>query len=140
MQESCIFCKILKGEIPSFTVYEDELFKVIMDRFPASEGHVLIIPKLHHESIFDMPANVATAIYPLARKMARAVKEAVGADGVNIVQNNGEAAGQAVFHFHLHVVPRHANDGVQINKSSNMDATVEELEVVTNKIRKVLGN
>lgn len=139
MQDNCIFCKILEGEIPSFTVYEDELFKVIMDRFPAAPGHVLIIPKRHHENIFDMSANVATAIYPLARKMARVVKEAVGAEGINIVQNNGEAAGQAVFHFHLHVIPRHTNDGVQINKTSNGDTTIEELEVVAQKIKALLN-
>lgn len=139
MQESCIFCKILKGEIPSFTVYEDELFKVILDRFPATQGHMLIIPKLHHESIFDMPANVATGIYPLARKMSKVVKEAMGADGINIVQNNGIAAGQAVFHFHLHVIPRYENDGIQINKTSNGETTLEQLEEVAHKIKKVLG-
>lgn len=139
MQDNCIFCKILEGEIPSFTVYEDELFKVIMDRFPAAPGHVLIIPKKHHENIFDMPANVATAIYPLARKMARVLKEAVGAEGINIVQNNGEAAGQAVFHFHLHVIPRHKADGVQINRTSNGDTTLEELEVVAKKIKEILN-
>lgn len=139
MQDNCIFCKILEGEIPSFTVYEDELFKVIMDRFPAAPGHVIIIPKRHHESIFDMSANVATAIYPLARKMARVVKEAVGAEGINIVQNNGEAAGQSVFHFHLHVIPRHMKDGIQINKTSNGETTIEELEVVANKIKALLN-
>ena len=139
MQDNCIFCKILEGDIPSFTVYEDELFKVIMDRFPAAPGHVLIIPKRHHENIFDMPANVATALYPLARKMSRVVKEAVGAEGINIVQNNGEAAGQAVFHFHLHVVPRHKGDGVQINRTSNGDTTIQELEIIANKIKALLN-
>lgn len=138
MQDSCIFCKILKGEIPSFTIYEDELFKVILDRFPAAQGHMLIIPKLHHENIFDMPANVATSIYPLARKMSKVVKEVMGAEGINIVQNNGTAAGQAVFHFHLHIIPRYENDGVQINKTSNGEITLEELEEVANKIKKLL--
>lgn len=138
MQESCIFCKILKEEIPSFTVYEDDLFRVILDRFPAVPGHVLIIPKLHHENIFDMPANVATSIYPLARKMARVIKEAMGADGINVIQNNGAAAGQAVFHFHLHIVPRYMGDGVQLNSTSNGETTLEELALVAEKIKKVL--
>lgn len=138
MSENCIFCKIIKGDIPSFTVYENEMFKVIMDRFPAAPGHVLIIPKMHHEDIFDMPEEVAKEIYPLAQKIAIAVKEAVGAEGINIVQNNGKVSGQAVFHFHLHIVPRREGDGVQINKTSNADTTLDELENIATQIKVAL--
>ena len=138
MSDNCIFCKIIKGEIPSFTVYENELFKVIMDRFPAAPGHVLIIPKVHHEDIFDMPEEIAKEIYSLAQKISIAVKETVGAEGINIVQNNGKASGQAVFHFHLHIVPRCEGDGVQINKTSNPDTTLDELENIADQIKAAL--
>ncbi len=139
MSQDCIFCKILKGEIPSFTVYEDETFKVILDRFPAAEGHALIIPKEHATDMFELPEVTAAKLYPLAQKLGAKIKEAVGAEGMNIVQNNGEVAGQSVHHFHLHMIPRKAGDGIVINKSSNMDTTIEELEAVLKKIQAVLN-
>jgi len=135
MNNDCIFCKILKGEIPSFTVYEDETFKVILDRFPATPGHMLIIPKEHYADMFELPDEVAAKLYPLAKKLAAKVKAVTDADGINIVQNNGEAAGQSVHHFHLHIVPRKAGDGIIINKSSNQDTTIEELEEMFNKLK-----
>ncbi len=131
----CIFCKIMNNTAPAFIVYEDELFKVIMDRFPAGKGHVLIIPKEHHVDIFDMPYNIAQALYPLAQKMAICLKKTLKADGVNIVQNNGLAATQAVFHFHLHVIPRYDGDKVRINKPTTFETTLEEIEMVANQIR-----
>lgn len=135
MQEDCIFCKIIKGEIPSYTIYEDEMYKVILDRFPASPGHALIIPKSHHTDIFDMPDQVASGMYPLAKKMAVLLKKATHADGINIVQNNGEASGQAVFHFHLHLVPRKYGDNVKLNQTSCKDTTLEELADMQKKIK-----
>lgn len=137
MKEDCIFCKIIKGDIPSFTIYEDELFKVILDRFPASPGHALIIPKTHYQDIFELSEEAASALYPLAKKMATQIKEAVGAEGINIVQNNGEVAGQSVYHFHLHLIPRNAGDGVILNKSSNTETTLEALEAVLKSIQVV---
>ena len=135
MNNECIFCKIIKGEIHSFTIYEDETFKVILDRFPAAAGHVLIIPKEHYSDMFSLPEEVAAKVYPLAQKVAAKVKEAVGAEGINIIQNNGETAGQSVHHFHLHIVPRKAGDGIVLNQSSNMDTTIEELEAIAGKIK-----
>lgn len=135
MNNDCIFCKIISGAIPSFTIYEDETFKVILDRFPAAPGHVLIIPKEHYSDMFSLPEEVAAKVYPLAQKVAAKVKEVTGAEGVNILQNNGEAAGQSVHHFHLHIVPRKAGDGITLNKSSNMDTTIEELEAVFNQLK-----
>lgn len=135
MNNECIFCKIIKGEIPSFTVYEDETFKVILDRFPAAPGHVLIIPKEHYSDMFSLPEEVAAKVYSLARKIAAHVKKEVGAEGINIVQNNGEAAGQSVYHFHLHIIPRKTGDGIVLNKSSNVDTTIDELEAVWNQIK-----
>lgn len=135
MNNECIFCKIIKGEIPSFTVYEDETFKVILDRFPAAPGHVLIIPKEHYSDMFSLPEEVAAKVYSLAQKIAAHVKKEVGAEGINIVQNNGEAAGQSVYHFHLHIIPRKTGDGIVLNKSSNVDTTIDELEAVWNQIK-----
>ena len=135
MSTDCIFCKIIKGEIPSVTVYEDDTFKVILDRFPAAPGHALIIPKVHADDMFDLPEETAAKLYPLAKKIATKIKEAVGAEGINIVQNNGEVAGQSVHHFHLHIVPRKAGDQIILNKSSNADTTLEELEAVLKKIQ-----
>lgn len=135
MNHECIFCKIIKGEIPSFTVYEDETFKVILDRFPSALGHVLIIPKAHYRDMFELPQDIASKIYPLAQKIASRVKEVMGAEGINILQNNGEVAGQSVYHFHLHIVPRKSRDGITLNQSSNMDITIEELEAAWNQLK-----
>lgn len=108
----CIFCLIANGDIPSDTVYEDEYFRAILDLSPASKGHTLLLPKYHAEDLFALPDDVAARVMPTAKKIAKAVKEAMGADGVNILQNNGEAAGQTVKHFHVHIIPRKAGDGV----------------------------
>lgn len=135
MNNECIFCKIIKGDIPSFTVYEDETFKVILDRFPAAPGHMLIIPKEHYADMFELPDEVAARLYPLAKKLAAKVKAVTGAEGINIVQNNGEAAGQSVYHFHLHIVPRKTDDGIILNQSSNQDMTIEELEEMFKKLK-----
>lgn len=138
MKEDCIFCKILKGEIPSFCVYEDEQFKVILDRFPASRGHVLILPKAHYVDLFELPNEISERLYPLAKKIATAIKEAVGADGINIVQNNGMVAGQSVFHFHMHIIPRYKEDHIVLNKTSNGDITIEELSEIAEIIKQYL--
>lgn len=135
MNNDCIFCKIIKGDIPSFTVYEDDTFKVILDRFPAAPGHMLIIPKEHYKDMFELPDEVAAKLYPLAKTLAAKVKAVTGADGINIVQNNGEAAGQSVHHFHLHIIPRKAGDGITLNKSSNQDTTLEALEAVLKSLQ-----
>lgn len=131
----CIFCKILKGDIPSFTVYEDEDFKVILDRFPASKGHVLILPKNHYENLFDLPTEISAKLYPLVQHLAKGIKEAVQADGINIVQNNGAAAGQSVFHFHMHIIPRFTEDQVVLNQTSHGETTLEELENIAQLIK-----
>lgn len=110
--DNCIFCLIANGQIPSNTVYEDGDFRVILDISPAAKGHMLILPKEHYANIFELPEETAKKVLPLAKKLAAAVKEAMNADGVNIVQNNGTAAGQTVPHFHLHIIPRKEGDNV----------------------------
>ena len=108
----CIFCKIASGAIPSATVYEDEDFRAILDIAPAHKGHVIILPKEHADNIFSLSEETASKLLPVAKKVAKAVKEVTGCDGINLLQNNGTAAGQSVFHLHVHVVPRFDGDGL----------------------------
>lgn len=115
MSENCIFCKIANGEIPSATLYEDEEFRVILDLNPASKGHALILPKKHASDLFDLPDETAGKVIILAKKIASVLKEGLHADGINVVQNNGEAAGQTVFHYHMHLIPRYQGDTVNVN-------------------------
>lgn len=106
--DNCIFCKLANGDIPTATLYEDDDFRVILDAGPASRGHALILPKSHHANLLEMPPELTGKAFMLAQKMAARMKEKLGCDGLNLVQNNGEAAGQTVFHFHIHIIPRYA--------------------------------
>ena len=110
--ENCIFCKIAAGEIPSATLYEDDDFRVILDLGPASKGHALILPKNHYRNLYDIDDEVASKAILLAKKMITKLTDVLNCDGYNIVQNNEEAAGQTVFHFHMHMIPRYKNDNV----------------------------
>ncbi len=114
MTENCIFCKIAGGEIPSATLYEDEDFRVILDVGPAAKGHMLILPKKHFADICEIPEELAGKAFILAKKMAEKMEKALGCDGINVLQNNHEAAGQTVFHFHIHLIPRYQKDRVSI--------------------------
>ena len=111
---NCIFCKIANGEIPSTTLYEDEDFRVILDLGPTTRGHALLLPKNHFANLFELDDETAQKAILVAKKMAGKMKAALGADGFNLVQNNGEAAGQTVFHFHMHLIPRYENDNAGI--------------------------
>lgn len=128
-EENCIFCKIAAGEIPSTTIYEDEDFRVILDIEPASKGHALILPKEHYANLYELDDTLASKVLVLAKKLTTALKEVLGCDGYNIVQNNGEAAGQTVFHFHMHLIPRYKGDTVQIGwkPGTLTDETKEEI-------------
>ena len=132
-KDNCIFCKIINGEIPSHVLYEDEQFKVILDVNPATKGHALILPKEHYANLYELPEETAADAMKLAQRMMRKMTEKLDCDGFNIVQNNGEAAGQTVFHFHMHLIPRYKNDG-EILKYSAGDPGPEELE----RIKKTL--
>ena len=107
--KDCIFCKISAGEIPSNTIYEDEEFRVILDLAPASKGHALIIPKEHAADIYEIEEELAGRAMKLAKRMAVHMTEVLGCEGFNILQNNHEVAGQTVFHFHMHLIPRYRN-------------------------------
>ena len=108
----CLFCKIASGELPSATLYEDEDFRVILDLGPASKGHALILPKEHYRNLYDIDENLAAKAIVLAKKMVKKMTDVLGCDGYNIVQNNEEPAGQTVFHFHIHLIPRYKGDNV----------------------------
>ncbi|MBR5509481.1 MAG: HIT family protein [Lachnospiraceae bacterium] len=112
---NCIFCKIANGEIPSTTLYEDDDFRVILDLGPAARGHALLLPKEHYANLFELDDAVAAKALVVAKTVAEKMKKALGADGFNLVQNNGEAAGQTVFHFHMHLIPRYENDNAGIS-------------------------
>ena len=111
--DNCIFCKIAAGEIPATTLYEDEDFRVILDLGPAAKGHSLILPKAHYANIYEIPEDLAGKAMKLAKRMAEKMVPALGADGFNVVQNNGEVAGQTVFHFHMHLIPRYQGDSAR---------------------------
>ena len=127
--ENCIFCKVANGEIPAATLYEDENFRVILDLGPASKGHALILPKTHAANIYELSDEMAAKAMILAKKMATAMTAALKCDGFNIVQNNGECAGQTVFHFHMHLIPRYKGDqvGITWKPGELSDADKEEI-------------
>lgn len=132
-KDDCIFCKIANGEIPSKTIYEDDNFRVILDLGPATKGHALILPKEHYANLFELPEETAAAVMKLAKKQAGIMVKNLHADGMNLVQNNGETAGQTVMHFHLHLIPRYENDGQHILWQPG-SVTQEELEEIKNEI------
>ena len=108
---NCIFCKLANGDIPTNIIYEDDMFTVILDADPATRGHALILPKEHAANIYELPDETASRIFVLAKKLAVKMTETLKCDGFNIVQNNGEVAGQTGFHFHMHLIPRYIGDG-----------------------------
>ena len=109
---TCVFCKILNGEIPSAKLYEDEDFAIILDIGPATFGHALLIPKNHYANLFEMPEELLAKSIQLAKVWGDKMVKAFHADGMNLVQNNGLAAGQTVFHYHMHLIPRYQEDTV----------------------------
>ena len=132
--ENCIFCKIANGDIPSDTIYEDNDFRVILDLSPASKGHALILPKTHASNLFDLDEEICEKVLLVAKKVGRAMKEALYCDGVNIVQNNGEAAGQTVMHFHVHIIPRYEGEK-QIVAWEPKQSVPEEQKLIADKIK-----
>jgi len=105
-RDDCIFCRIVRGEAPAHKLHEDEHTVTIMDAFPASEGHVLVITKQHHEDIHEIPAETLAAVATMSKRVAAAIQSELEPDGMGIYQLNGEAAGQTVNHYHMHVIPR----------------------------------
>lgn len=133
IKNDCIFCKISNGEVPSNTIYEDEDFRVILDVSPATKGHALLLPKAHYADIYELDEELAGKAMRLAKRLATQMKEKLGCDGFNFIQNNGETAGQTVFHFHMHLIPRYQDDGQKIGWNPT-SLSPEELKMIQNKI------
>ncbi len=129
----CIFCKIVQGEIPSKTLYEDKKFRVILDVRPATRGHALILTKQHFSNVFELPDDSTGEVFILAKRMAGVIQDKLKCDGFNLMQNNGEVAGQTQNHFHMHIIPRYSNDGQEISLATG-EPTPEELEAVRQEI------
>ena len=132
MKNDCVFCAIAAGEIPSFKVYEDELVLAYLDINPFSKGHTLVIPKEHSSGLLDTSDETLAALISRVKKIAGHLKSALPCDGFNILQNNGEAAGQTVMHIHFHIVPRYGMEPVEfVSRKGDMD----ELKSLAGRIR-----
>jgi|TARA_B100001971_G_C18076888_1_gene476161 histidine triad (HIT) family protein len=135
--EPCIFCKIIKGEIPAAKVYEDKDVFSFLDIMPANKGHCLIIPKKHYESLIEIPDDDLSAIIKAAKKIAKALSLSMGNDAYNIVMNNGKEAGQLVAHAHIHLIPRFKGDRLRLSWSHKKYSN-KEIDKFSEKIKKFL--
>lgn len=132
----CIFCNIISGEIPSYKVYEDTNFYAFLDISQATYGHTLVIPKQHFEDLFSMPDFLLEKMLVLVKELAIKVKKATNCKGINILNNNGEVAGQSVHHFHIHIIPRYDNDNFDIKAAGNK-LSDEEFKTLLSKINSI---
>lgn len=135
----CIFCKIVAGELPAAKLYEDDKTLAFMDINPINDGHALIIPKAHRETLFEMDADTLSAVSRTTLKVATAVKEALAPEGLNIFQANGAVAGQTVFHFHFHVLPRNSNDRLKITLHGNPTIDQQDIQQLAENIRQAIS-
>ena len=130
----CIFCSIVEGSISAFVLYEDDYYLAILDRYPSARGHTLILPKRHVADIYGLNHEEAANLMSIAQKVSAKMRDVLGMDGLNLLQNNGKAAGQVIDHFHLHLIPRYENDGVII-KGVPTGQTLEELEQMAGALK-----
>ncbi|HOE00930.1 MAG TPA: HIT family protein [Kiritimatiellia bacterium] len=135
---NCIFCKIVAGTIPATKLYEDDDVLAFMDIGPIVKGHVLVIPKTHTETIGQTPPETLAKVIAVVRRMARAQQAGLGADGINIHQSNGAAAGQVVPHIHFHVIPRFKHDGHHWNWTAQSYADPSEVAALADRIKAAL--
>jgi len=133
----CIFCKIIKGEIPSNKIYENQNTYAFLDINPVNHGHTLVIPKKHYINIFDTPEETLKQLILTIKKITPAIKKAVNADGINIGLSNEQAAGQAVFHIHFHIMPRFKNDGLKLLPQKTYESP-EQTKQIAQKIKNLL--
>jgi len=136
-EENCKFCKIAKKELPASHIYEDEEVMAFLDVRPLNEGHTLVIPKKHYETIYSVPDEEIGHLFKVARKVACALKKSVGAEGITISQHNERAAGQAIFHLHVHVIPRYEGQKLPRREEALTlpEASREELDAVARKTK-----
>jgi histidine triad (HIT) family protein len=137
----CIFCKIIKGELPAAKVYEDEHVLAFLDISQVTKGHTLVIPKVHTENVFTLTPDMASRLFSVVPTIANALNKAFSPAGLNLLNNNGEAAGQTVFHYHLHLIPRDGKgDGFgAVWKSHASDYTPADLQAIAATIREQLN-
>ena len=129
MNLDCKFCKIINGEIESYTVYEDELVKTFLDINPISLGHTLIVPKKHYENIYDIPEKTLKCIITVAKNIAEKYKKSLGSTGINILHASGKDAQQSVLHFHIHLIPRYSDDGLDLEFHKHFKPELDLKEV-----------
>ena len=132
--DNCIFCKLANGDIPTNTIYEDEDFRVILDNSPATKGHALILPKQHYANMFETDDEILGKAAKLAKKVITHEKEVLECDGYNVLQNNGEVAGQTVFHFRVHLIPRYAGDQA-IKEWDRQEYSDEEMKSICSEMK-----
>ena len=135
-KDDCIFCKIAAGEIPSRKIYEDKDLIAIMDLNPTSKGHSLIIPKEHCTNIYDIDEDIAAKVMKTAKKLATKMTVALNCDGFNLLQNNGETAGQTMFHVHMHLIPRYKDADNNMLKFTSVSFSDEEMDAIREQIIK----
>ena len=132
----CIFCKIVAGQIPAAKIYEDDDVLAFLDAIPNTKGHALVVPKVHFENIFDIDDTVLQKVVVTGKHLAMQMKAVLGAIAINITSNNGEYAGQIVPHFHLHVIPRYKDDGLQMyGPREHVQQPMEELQKIADKLK-----
>lgn len=132
--EQCIFCKLANGVIPTNTIYEDEDFKAILDISPASKGHALILPKEHYANLYEVDEETLTKAIKLAKRIVEHETKVLGCDGYNLLQNNGTAAGQTVYHFHIHMIPRYEGEEDMVTwETKELDAS--EADILREKMK-----
>ena len=137
----CVFCQIIRKELPASVVYEDEQVVAFLSNRPVNEGHTLVVPKKHYENIYEISDDEAAYLFKVAKRVAHGVKDAMAAEGIRIVQNNGWAAGQVIFHLHLHVIPMKSHEGFSHGvayRSASSLREAEELKLDAQKIRNQL--
>lgn len=133
---NCIFCKLASGEIPTNTLYEDEDFRVFMDNAPATKGHALVVPKEHFANLYEIDSEILGKAVKVGQKVAKHVTPILKCDGFNLLQNNGEVAGQTIFHFHLHLIPRYENmDNTGLLTSTANEVPAEELKALCEELK-----
>ena len=136
--DDCIFCKIVKGDIPCHKIYENDLIIVILDAMPLCDGHTLVMPKAHYQTIFDMNESLAAEIMKVSWRVSNVLAKTLEAEGLNLVQNNNRVASQIIPHFHMHLIPRKSNDGLNIGSWAGIKATDERLQQIASQLKKAI--
>ena len=135
-KDDCIFCKLANGDIPTNTIYEDDEFRVIMDAAPATKGHALVLPKNHYADIYEIDSDVLGRAIQVGQKVVKHATNVLECDGYNLLQNNGTAAGQTVFHYHLHLIPRYADmDNAQILTWPEKEGDADAIKAISESLK-----